>query len=105
MQHELDVDGVGGPVGVDQRVAALVQLVAIGEPHPDPLGRMQRSLLEQPAGGEAEPQVVRADLGPSGDGQLVVARAEQLEHGAREPARLLRIRHGTSILTAFVRRA
>ena len=57
MQGEVDVDGVGGRVGIDECVAALVQLVAVGEPHRTPHRRVQRPVGEQSATVEAQPQV------------------------------------------------
>ena len=94
VQCELHVHGVVGRIGVDQRVAALVQFLAVGEPHSDPLRRMQGPVGEQATGLEAQPQVVRGDLGASGDREFVVARTQQLEHRTGEPARQLGVRHG-----------
>src|SRR6476660_5921459 len=76
-------------LGSDQRVAALMQPLAVREPHPDPHRRVQRPIGQQAAGIEAQPQVVRAELAAAGDGHLVIARAQRLEHGALESA------HGT----------
>ena len=84
MQRELDVHGVGGRVGVDQRVTTLVQLAGVGEPHPDPHCRVHRLLGKHPAGVEAQPQVVRADLAPARDGESVVSGTHQLEHRTRK---------------------
>jgi hypothetical protein len=75
VQRELDVDGVGLRIRVDQRVTALMPLVAVGEPHPDPHRRVQWPIGQQAAGSEAQPQVVRAEFAPTGDSQLVIARA------------------------------
>jgi hypothetical protein len=86
MQRELDVDCVVDRVRVDERVAVLMKLVAIGEPHADPHRRVQRRVLQHAAGIKAQAQVVRADLAAAGHGQPVVARAHQLEHGALKPA-------------------
>ena len=76
VQGELDVDCVGRRVGVDQRVTALVQLVAVGEPHPDPHRRVHGMPVEHPAGVEAQPQVLRADLTPTGHGESIVPGTE-----------------------------
>ena len=84
MQRELDVNGVGLRVGVDQGVAPLVQLVLVGEPHPDPHRRVQRAVTEHAARLEAQAEEMRADLTPPGHRQLVVARAQHLEHRALE---------------------
>ena len=73
---ELGVDGVGLRIGVDQGVPALMQLVAVGEPHPDPHRRVQRPIGQQAARLEAQPQVVRAELATAGHGQLVLACAQ-----------------------------
>jgi hypothetical protein len=75
VQRELDVDGVVDRVRVDQRVTALMNLVAVGEPHADPHRRVQRRVLQHAAGIKAQAQVVRADLAAAGHGQPVVARA------------------------------
>jgi hypothetical protein len=82
--REFDVDGVGLRVGVDQRVAALMQLVAVGEPHADPHRRVQRPVGEHATRRKAQPQKVRGNLAPARHGQLIVARAQQLEHRALE---------------------
>jgi hypothetical protein len=58
VQCELDVDGVGVRVGVNERVAELMLLVAVGEPHPDPHRRVQWPIGEHAAGFEVQPQVV-----------------------------------------------
>ena len=99
MHCELDVDGVGLRIGVDQGVPALMQLVAVGEPHPDPHRRVQRSIGQQAARLEAQPQVVRAELATAGHGQLVLACAQQLEHGALEPARWRLVWHAWPLVS------
>ena len=76
VQGELDIGCAGGRVGVDQRETALVQLVAVGEPHPDPHRRVHRILVEHPAGGETQPQIMRADLTPTGHGESIVPGTE-----------------------------
>jgi hypothetical protein len=57
VQRELDVDGVAGRIRVDQRIAALMHPVAVGEPHPDPHRRVHGTVVQQPTRGEAQPQV------------------------------------------------
>jgi hypothetical protein len=76
VQGELDIGCPGGRIGVDQRETTLVQLVTIGEPHPDPHRRVHRVFAEHPAGVETQPQVVRADLTSSGHGESIVPGAE-----------------------------
>jgi hypothetical protein len=99
VQRELDVDSVGVGVGVDERVAALVLLVAVGEPHPDPHRRVQRPIGEHAARVEAQPQVVRTELAVSSHCQLVVAGAKQLEYRAAEPTRRPVFRHLPALRT------
>jgi len=62
-----------------------MQLVAVGEPHPDPHRRVQRPIGQQAARLEAQPQVVRAELATAGHGQLVLACAQQLSTAPWNP--------------------